>query len=614
MIKKILITNLFIFSFVSLFAQNKFLIEPYVQNVTNTSFSVLCETNNDANVIGYLAEAIPNTLAPSFAKKYESNLISQHHRVRFDNLNVGVEYLYKIACVFSSHDTIWGPTTPFRIPNYEEQPIVCTVIGDTQKNPVLWGHFAEMMLQDRPSFILHVGDMVGYGPTKEHWTDHFFYPAKDLFRYYPLYPVLGNHEMNHKNFYQLFDLPDKKWFYSLKRGNTLFVFVHTNRDVLPGSIQYKMLEETLANSNERWKVVLHHHPIYVSSGYYNPFVQPVITGDPEDIHLRKLYEDYGVDLVLNGHVHNYERTMPIYQDNIDKVKGVTYITTGGGGGSLDKTVLQRTWYMAETKSKHHYLKLKIWDDELKIEAIDSTGNIFDNWTKNKKSNELVPPLVQCSNPFFMNNTTIKIINRNSGTKLSWMLNGKKYLTDKQNVEIVIDDSAELETYVCDSKGSKSRMIYRKFEKLPLLKSLNKVGRSNPIKIEYFEKECTVLPDFTRMKPKNVFYSDTLSLDVIHPRKDDYWAARIKGSFKINHTDVYRFLIESFDGSKLFIDGKEIIDNDGMHYEILRENYLALEQGYHEFEIQYFDYQRRETLNLWLGPIFEELIGFNKYLK
>jgi len=68
----------------------------------------------------------------------------------------------------------------------------------------------------------------------------------------------------------------------------------------PDQSKYQMLEKTLASSDEQWKIVLHHHPVYVSSGYYNLIDQKAITGDPNTAQLRSLYETYGVDLVSTG--------------------------------------------------------------------------------------------------------------------------------------------------------------------------------------------------------------------------------------------------------------------------------------------------------------------------
>lgn len=109
-------------------------------------------------------------------------------------------------------------------------------------------------------------------------------------------------------------------------------------------------------------------------------------------------------------------------------------------------------------------------------------------------------------------------------------------------------------------------------------------------------------------------TDTLSLDVIQPRVENHWAARFQGKFTVPETKIYRFLLESYDGSRLLVDGKEIINNDGMHYEIRMDNYVALEKGEHTFEVQYFDFTRRETLRLWMNPIYSDLIEFNEYLR
>ncbi|MGV8090608.1 MAG: hypothetical protein AB2L24_01905 [Mangrovibacterium sp.] len=67
-------------------------------------------------------------------------------------------------------------------------------------------------------------------------------------------------------------------------------------------------------------------------------------------------------------------------------------------------------------------------------------------------------------------------------------------------------------------------------------------------------------------------------------------------------------------ARLMIDGKEMINNDGMHYEIKKENYVALEKGLHTFEVLYFDYTRRETLNIRMGTQTGEMHDFNTYVR
>lgn len=613
MAHKIFCFLIFVFSVThQLSGQNSFIVEPYLQNVTDTSFHVLCETSEQSTVIAFLAVAEHNTLRANLKQVQQDGKKELFHNVAFNGLKKGEQYVYRVAAI-SDRDTLWGPVSRYTVPDFHRQPIVCTIIGDTQNNPGMWAHFSKMIAQERPVFLLHVGDMIQSGPNKDDWTDEFFYPARDLFRFYPLYPILGNHEGNSAFYYQYFDLPGTKWFYTQKKGNTLFIFVNTNMDILPGSKQYQMLEKTLASSDEQWKIVLHHHPVYVSSGYYNLIDQKVITGDPNTTQLRPLYETYGVDLVFNGHIHNYERTMPIYQGQIDTEKGVTYITTGGGGGKLDETAISRTWFMAETKSRHHYIKMKIWDNTLSVQAIDSAGVEFDRWEKVKDRVWLSAPLIECNAFSFMEQTKVVVKNPNPNSDLVVQVNGTYQIIPSEEIQLTLDETTILTAFVKNSAGIESRPVTRTFSKLLLMPAQKKAGKTK-IKAEYYEGFYTVLPDFDKQKPLKTFEADTLSLDVIKPRAENHWAARFHGRFTVPETKVYRILLESYDGSRLLIDGKEIINNDGMHYEIRMDNYVALEKGEHTFEVQYFDFTRRETLRLWMNPMYSGLIEFNEYIR
>jgi predicted phosphodiesterase len=573
---------------------------------------VLWETSEPSKAIAFLAEAKHNTLHPDFTVIRQNSKAEKMHTIQYEGLSRGTQYIYQIASVIGS-DTLWGPISRFDISDYKEEPIVCIVFGDTQRNPSLLEHFAGMFAKECPSFLLHIGDLVESGHNKKCWTDEFFYPLRDLLRFYPLYPVLGNHEGNTPFYYQYFDLPEPEWFYTQKKGNALFVFVNTNLDILPGSKQYQMLEKTLALSDEQWKIVIHHHPVYVSSGYYDLMTQKVSTGDPNLPHLRTLYDTYGVDVVYNGHIHNYERTMPIYQGRIDIAKGVTYITAGGGGGRLDDTPISRTWFMAEAKSKHHYIKMKIWDRTLSVYAIDSTGITFDHWEKVKNKVDLSVPLIESNELCFLDQTQVTVKNSNPDSDLVIQVNGSYHSTTSEEIQIILNETTVLTAFVKNKTGEESRPVTKKFTKLPLMNA-HKKRTKDKIKVEYYEGFYTVLPDFDKQKPLKTFEVDTLSLDVIKPRAENHWAARSYGRFTVAETKVYRILLESYDGSRLLIDGKEIINNDGMHYEIRMDNYVALEKGEHTFEVQYFDFTRRETLRLWMNPIYSDLIEFNEYIR
>ena len=106
------------------------------------------------------------------------------------------------------------------------------------------------------------------------------------------------------------------------------------------------MEELLASSQERWKIVAHHHPLLTSDkfSYRSSLLATATKGDPNILHLKNLDETYDVDLTLAGHVHDYERSWPIWKNHIKEEKGVVYIVTGGGGGGFKNVPNDDNWF------------------------------------------------------------------------------------------------------------------------------------------------------------------------------------------------------------------------------------------------------------------------------
>lgn len=590
-----------------------FVVEPYLQQVENESFHVLWETSLPGKGTVKLGIAEFNVLKPRFDRSFEEKTAGAFHLVPVTGLKVDEFYFYQVMTVGERGDTLFGPVTPLHIPDYNRMPVSFAVVGDTQGSPKIWGRLAGLITQECPSFLIHVGDLVQYGPRKSDWVDDFFKPARNLLRFCPLYPAIGNHEMNNDWYYRYFDLSAPEWFYTLKKGDALFVFVDTNRDILPGSDQYKKLEYILASSPEKWKIMVHHHPVYVSgeSFYGNTRFQRAEHGDPNEMHLKKLYETYGVDLVLNGHAHFYERTWPIKDERVDVENGVTYITTGGGNGEYSEHAANKAWFDARTRVTNHFLYVNIADKKVYGRAIDSTGNVFDDWTIEKRANfkRIGAPYLKIEKQFFLDTATVTIQNPNSQGDIVYQLSGGKMcVSNMNNFKLHLGETTTVSAYI-QTQDQKSRVVEKEMVRLPLFPSVKKVTKG--VRAIYAEGDWIALPDFGKLKPQQTFDLDSVSLQSIIPRAKAHYAIRFSGNFKIPDTNVYRFLLESFDGSKLYIDGKEIINNDGIHYEIKKENQIALEKGFHKFEIQYFKYVRRETLNLWVQMPDGTINNFNK---
>jgi 3',5'-cyclic AMP phosphodiesterase CpdA len=177
----------------------------------------------------------------------------------------------------------------------------------------------------------------------------------------PFHAVLGNHDIRSDNGdpqvrYRPFGMAGR--WYSLRRGPVAFFLIDTNGNAR-WQHQMPWLKKALASSDAPWKVVVGHHPIY-SAGFYGD--------DPAAIaRLSPLFARHGVQLYINGHEHNYERTRPI--------EGITYLTVGGGGAWLRPVVANaRT---AKAASVYSFAEIEVVRDRLMIHAWDRDGRMID---------------------------------------------------------------------------------------------------------------------------------------------------------------------------------------------------------------------------------------------
>ena len=72
------------------------------------------------------------------------------------------------------------------------------------------------------------------------------------------------------------------------------------------------------------------------------------------------------------------------------------------------------------------------------------------------------------------------------------------------------------------------------------------------------------------------------------QREEKYALQFNGYIKINNDDIYTFSTLSDDGSKLFIDDEEIVNNDGEHGAVEAFGKAALKRGFHKIKVIYFD--------------------------
>src|SRR5260370_34237752 len=111
-----------------------------------------------------------------------------------------------------------------------------------------------------------------------------------------------------------------------------------------------------------------------------------------------------------------------------------------------------------------------------------------------------------------------------------------------------------------------------------------------------------LPRFEEMKPAGTIYTNTLN---VSPRRFDegfpgitdrfeWFAIDYTGRFWVEEPGEYRFNLLSDDGSRLSIDGQELIDNDGVHPPLTAGASAFLSRGVHALRVAYFQGPRFEV--------------------
>jgi hypothetical protein len=173
---------------------------------------------------------------------------------------------------------------------------------------------------------------------------------------------LGNHDIRHndgKDVMELLDMPHP--WYSTRVGAAQLIVLDANRP--EDDEQKRWLGEQLDHSEARWTVVVFHHPVYSCSSH----------GSTEDViaHWLPILERGAVDLVLNGHDHNYQRFR----------EGTTNFVVAGGGGAdlydLRECAPGVPERLAGHDSSHSFVTVEGDAGELRLAAVDVEGKVVD---------------------------------------------------------------------------------------------------------------------------------------------------------------------------------------------------------------------------------------------
>lgn len=242
------------------------------------------------------------------------------------------------------------------------------VIGDFGEGTPAQRRIARQLAAWAPDRVATVGDNVYPVGRERDWAEHFdaIYDPVALPRS-SWRPALGNHDYYDGDLLPYFDrFPQLAGaaYYDWSSGPVQFLVLDTEQRLDPGSAQYRWLEAKLAASRSPLRVVQLHRPVYSSSE--NLWAQGFRAG------LGPLLARHGVDLVLQGHEHGYERSQAI--------DGVTYVVTGGGGSSPTPRGGGLPARSVVRGSGYNWVQLAIDGTKLVANVVDDYGRHVDGFT------------------------------------------------------------------------------------------------------------------------------------------------------------------------------------------------------------------------------------------
>ncbi len=331
------------------------------------------------SIVQYGLDASYGTEATGSAEDAGADL-NVVHVVELTGLSPDTTYHYRVGNPADGwsddHVFVTGPgdvCTPFSF------GIAADNRGNLAGSSACWETVFETISAAGVDFVINSGDLVREGKNASEWVD-FLNRSEPWMDAIAIVPAIGNHDDDDvagdgANYNRVFALPrnsanNTEDFYSFDYGNVHFACLSTHS--FDFQTQYDWLDQDLTATDRMWKVVFFHVPVY-SSGDHGS------NEDGKSWGYIPLFDQYHVDLVINGHDHIYERYRPInnHQEVGSYDDGTCYMVSGGGGAAMDPLYWFRTKEdgLETGDALHHWIKITVTNNvmHLKAERVSGAG-------------------------------------------------------------------------------------------------------------------------------------------------------------------------------------------------------------------------------------------------
>lgn len=409
---------------------------PYIQQLS--SDSVVIRWMSDDNEVGVLRYG---TSADHMGNAEVEAQPGKDHRIKLTRLKAGQRYYYEVGTIQGADqfdpEKHWFVThpegvVPTRIwvmgdsgePGKTLEQVRDAAFGWMKRNPLPLAQ-ADTAVPESPMIDvwLALGDIAYRSGTNEQFQAALFDTFSTIVPNTSLWPVYGNHDARRWTYFRIFDLPEAaeaggvasgtESYYSFDYSNVHFVMLDSQEsDRSPDGQMLQWLQQDLAMNQKPWVIAALHHPPY-THGSHDSDDDSDSGGRMREVreNILPILEQAGVDLVLSGHSHMYERSYLIdcaYQDSThfsaqnrvsDGVEGKhrqyikplkerahqgTVYVVAGSASKVDQGPLDHPAHavsLAETGT----VVIDVVDDQLSARFINSKGEVHDQFSLTRKA-------------------------------------------------------------------------------------------------------------------------------------------------------------------------------------------------------------------------------------
>lgn len=304
------------------------------------------------------------------------------HKAAVENLEPGTAYVYRVG----DGEGHYSAQGVFETAPLTGESTKFLVFGDSQAADLpgftIWGNTLKKAMDENPDaeFVVHLGDMVDNGFKEQEWNWWFSQAQEQLMRT-TVVTVVGNHEVTgtkgNGDFLAHFNHPQngtdrqKGTNYSFDYKDIHFAVLNSEYDYAE---QKEWLRSDLAGTDKKWKIVFFHRGPY-GSIYDTEVVRNEWT---------PVFDEFGVDLVMNGHDHIYLRTYPM-KGNAPAADGdgTTYIIPGATGPKF-YDLTPRPWqYIYNDEDVQMFSSVVVSGSKLTVETKTIDGRVVDTFELEK---------------------------------------------------------------------------------------------------------------------------------------------------------------------------------------------------------------------------------------